>query len=256
MDMLLMLGIMAAVFFIAIIVMCCFRDKLESRLIHILFIVGTGICFFAWNYAMYDRGGLRDGFMTLENISPYICTVILFSPFLGEKVREFVHSAIAFLAVGMFVALFISPGADYLSSPGVTANFMHVSEAACHLLMALYGFYLIISSKVKVNMKSLFKSLVFIYLSIGFGVFINFYFHRDNFGMDMYGDYSIYFLDIFESFEATFVAYLIGVLGTILIGYLAAHFMDWISRPAEVGEKSEKIESVENIASTENTEQN
>ena len=108
---------------------------------------------------------------------------------------------------------------------------MHISEATCHLLMALYGFYLILANKVAINLKSLGKAAAFIYVSIGFGVFLNWCFHVGNFGMDMYGNYSIYFLDIFGSFGATFVAYLVGVLGTILLGYLAGHFLDWISRP-------------------------
>ena len=151
MHMLVMLGILAAVFFLAMILMCCFREHLKSRLIHVLFLVVTAICFFAWNYAAYERGWLKDGFMTLENISPFICTVILFSPFLGQKVRDFAHATIAFLAFGMFLALFISPGAEYLSSYRYTATFMNISEAACHLVMALYGYYLVLCNKVEIG---------------------------------------------------------------------------------------------------------
>lgn len=232
MHMLLMLGILAAVFFTAIILMCFFREKLNTRLLPLLFLFGCAVCFFCWNYAAYERGWLEDGFMTLENISPYICTVILFTPFLNEKVREYAYAGIAYLAFGMFLALFISPGAEYVLNFRYTANFMHISEATCHLLMALYGFYLILSNKVTVNLKNLGKSAVFIYASIAFGVFLNWCFHLGNFGMNMYGNYSIYFLDIFGSFGATFVAYLVGVLGTLFLGYLAAHFLDWISRPA------------------------
>ena len=95
--------------------------------------------------------------------------------------------------------------------------------------MALYGYYLILTGKVKVNSKSLGKAVVFIYASVGFGVFLNWCFHLSNFGMDMYGNYSIYFLDIFGSFAATFVAYLVGIFGTVLLGMLSARFVDWLS---------------------------
>ena len=73
------------------------------------------------------------------------------------------------------------------------------------------------------------KAVAFVYASVGFGVFLNWCFHLSNFGMDMYGNYSIYFLDIFGSFAATFVAYLVGILGTILLGMFSARFIDWIS---------------------------
>ena len=36
--------------------------------------------------------------------------------------------------------------------------------------------------------------------------------------MDPYGNYSIYFWDIFGTFEATFIAYLLGVLTVLSMG--------------------------------------
>jgi hypothetical protein len=169
--------------------------------------------------------------MTLENISPFICTIILLTPFMSEKIKDFAYCAIAFLGFGMFLALYISPGASYFMSHNYTATFMHISEAVCHLAMSLYGFYLILSNKVTLSWQSLAKSIVFIYTAIGFGVFLNWCFHLANFGMNMYGDYSIYFLDIFGSFEATFVAYLVGVLAVIAMGFLVGMFLDWFSTP-------------------------
>ena len=223
-----MLGGLSLVLFVALFLMCFFREKLQHPIVNPLFIIVCAAFFFCWNYAAYERGWLEDGFMTLENISPFICTVILITPFMSEKIKDFAYCAIAFLGFGMLLALYISPGASYFMSHNITASFMHISEAACHLVMALYGFYLILSGKVKTDWLSYGKAIVFIYTAIGFGVFLNWCFHLGNFGMDMYGDYSIYFLDIFGSFEATFVAYLVGVLGTITLGFLVGIFLDWL----------------------------
>ena len=240
MDIMQMLGVLSLVFFAGLFLMCFFREKLNNPVIQPLFICACAFFFFCWNYAAYERGWLEDGFMTLENISPYICTVILFTPFLNKKVREYADAAIAFLGFGMFLAMFISPGFEYVFNYTTTARFIHVGEAVCHLAMALYGFYLILSGSVKLNMKELAKSIAFIYASIGFGVFLNWCFHLGNFGMNMYGDYSIYFLDIFGSFEATFVAYILGVLGTIALGFLVGMLLDWISRPTVCSRENEE----------------
>ena len=221
---------LSAVLFIALFLMCYFRDKLNNPIFNPLFIVACAAFFFCWNYAAYELNWLEDGFMTLENISPYICTVILATPFLSDKIKEYAYSAIALLSFGMFLAMYVSPGAEFILNFQQNARFIHVSEGACHLLMALYGFYLILSGKVKLNKHSFAKAVIFIYLSIGFGVFLNWCFHLSNFGMNMYGNYSIYFLDIFGSFEATFIAYLLGVLLTISLGYAAGLFLDKISR--------------------------
>lgn len=235
-----MLGGLTLVLCVALFLMCFFREKLKHPIVNPLFIIACAFFFFCWNYAAYERGWLEDGFMTLENVSPFICTVILFTPFLNEKIKEFAHCAIAFLGFGMLLALYISPGASYFLDHNHTATFMHISEAACHLVMALYGFYLILVGKVKLTWENFGKSTVFVYTSIGFGVFLNWCFHLANFGMNMYGDYSIYFLDIFGSFEVTFVAYLIGVLGTLISGFLAGIFLDWFSRPKEVEKEEEQ----------------
>ena len=229
MHIMLMLGLLTVIFFASLFLMCIYRDKLSSPTINVYLIAICAVFFFAWNYAAYEHGWLVKGFMTLENISPFICTVILFSPFLHKSVREYAYSAIAFLSLGMYLALIVSPGAEYLMNYRIEAMFIHVSEGVCHLIMAIYGFYLILSGKVKLNLRNYLKSIVFMYAAIGFGVFLNYFFRRSNFGMNMYGKYAIYFLDIFGSFTATFVAYLVGVLATLTIGFLAGIFVDWIS---------------------------
>ena len=238
MHMMQMLGGLTLVLFLALFLMCFFREKLKHPIVAPLFLIVCAVFFFCWNYAAYERGWLEDGFMTLENISPFICTVILFSPFLNEKIKDFANCAIAFLGFGMLLALYISPGASYFIDHNHTATFMHISEAACHLLMALYGFYLILVGKVQLTWQSFGKSIVFVYTSISFGVFLNWCFHLSNFQMDMYGDYSIYFLDIFGSFEITFIAYLLGVLATLTMGFLAGIFLDWFSKPKEEAENT------------------
>ena len=250
MHMMQMLGGLTLVFCIALFLMCFFREKLNHPIVNPLFIIACAVFFFCWNYAAYERGWLSDGFMTLENISPYICTVILLTPFMHDKIRDLAYCAIAFLGFGMLLALYISPGAEYFSTQNYTATFMNVSEAACHLVMALYGFYLILVGRVKLTWTSFLKANIFVYASIGFGVFLNWCFHLSNFGMNMYGNYSIYFLDIFGSFRATFIAYLLGVLGVLTMGFLIGIFLDWLSRSKSVRREAE--ESMHNI--TENSE--
>ena len=230
MNMIHMLGILAIVFFSALALMCYFREKLKNPIFNPLMIIACGICFFCWNYAAYEQGWLKDGSMTLENISPFICTVILLTPLMSKRIKEHAYSAIAFLSCGMFLALFVSPIASFLNNHAHTASFMHISEASCHLVMALYGFYLFLSGKVKIGYRSLSRAALFVYSVVIFGVLLNYFFHVNNFGMNMHGTYSIYWLDIFNSFEVTLLAYLVGIFGTLLLGFGTGIFLDRISR--------------------------
>lgn len=246
-----MLLALTPVFFAGLFLLCFFREKLKHHpIINYLFIAACAVFFFCWNYAAYEKGWLRDGFMTLENISPFICTVILITPFFHKRIRDFAYCAVAFLAFGMFLALYISPAAEYFSSLRQNTPFVYISEAACHLVMALYGFYLILVGRVKLNLKSFLKAIAFIYSAVIFGVFLNWCFHLSNFGMNMYGNYSIYFLDIFGSFTATFIAYLVGIFATVLLGFLVGTFLDWISRPATKEHEAKEATSGNSEAST------
>ncbi len=244
-----MLGVLTLVFFAALFLMCFFKEKLNNPIINPLLISACAILFFSWNYAMYKHNGLKSGFMTLDNISPYICTVIPLTPLMNKRVRDFAYCAIAFLSFGMFVAMFISPEVEYIFNYHQDAKLIHVSEAACHLIMAIYGFYLMLSGKVRINIKNYGKALAFIYTTIGIGVFLNFVFHRSYFGMAMHGKYSIYFIDIFDTFWATFAAYIIGVLGTITIGFLVGMFFIWLTTTGKREKELTLITSEENSIS-------
>ena len=227
-----MLLAITPVFFTALFLMCFYRDRLRHHpMIHHLFIGVCAVFFYCWNYAAYELRWLEEGFMTLQNISPFICTVILVAPFMHKRIRDFAYCAIAFLGFGMFLAMYISPCAEYFSSLRQNTPFVYICEAACHLLMALYGFYLILVERVELSLRSFWRAVLFLYCAVGFGVFLNWCFHLSNFGMDMYGNYSIYFLDIFGSFTATFIAYLAGIFATVILGYLVGMFLSWISTP-------------------------
>ena len=200
-----------ALFFLgSLALMCIFREKLASPLINNLFVISTVVFYFFWNLAGSWLGWLDDGFLTLENISPFICTVIIIAPLMHGKIRDYAYASIAFLSFGMFLALFLSPLENYLLSYRKEATLVYASEAACHLIMGLYGFYLFLSGRVKVDLAHLRRGIIFTYSAVLVGVFCNLFFKMNNFGMNMYGDYSIYSLRLFKTFEATFAAYLIG----------------------------------------------
>ena len=213
-----MVCIMVLFYFVTVTLLSFYRNIIRIKLANILFVAADLVFFLAWNYSAYLRGWLDEGFMTLGNISPFIMTLIPLTLFMSDKVREYCNSAIAFLWVGMLLALLLSPQFGYLFSGDYHANPVYTSESACHLLASLYGFYLIISGQVKCDFQHLKKAIICLYSVIGFGVFVNYVFHRSNFGMDPYGGAKIYMIDIFGSFEATLAAYLIGVGLVLLIG--------------------------------------
>lgn len=218
MHMSLMLGIVLVLFFTSLTLMCLYRRKMNVKIWNFVFVMVDIVFFFLWNLAGYQRGWLDKRFMTLDNISPFTFTIIPLTYFMNKKTKDYAFSAIAFLSVGMFVAMIFSPEHAYLFSYTADASFLYTTEALCHLLCSLFGVYLVLTDQVKADGKNLVKSVVFMYLVIGFGVFLNYVFHKDFFGMDPYGNYRIYMLQLFGSFWATLIAYLLGVLVVLILG--------------------------------------
>ena len=219
MDMMLVLGILAAVFLVSLTLIALYHDTLNLRVFNAMFLIVDVIFYFVWNIGMYERGWLADGFETFENISPFIFTIIPLTCLMSERVKQYAYSAIALLWAGMFVALFISPEQAYLVSFYTEATVLYTGEALCHMWAALFGLYLIVTKQVELSFRTWLRAITFMYTVIGFGVLLNFCFHTSFFGMDPYGDYGIYFIDIFGTFETTLIAYLLGVLTVLNIGF-------------------------------------
>jgi hypothetical protein len=226
MDMTVVLGIFTFFFFVTLSLMCFYRAKINVKLCNTIFIIADLLAYSAWNYAAYLKGWLDDGWMTLGNISPLMFTLILLTPFMNERVREYVYCAIACLSMGMFLAMLISPEHDYIFNFNTEATFIYTTEAVAHMVCSLFGIYLVLSHQVKPNFKSLCKAVICTLSIITFGVILNFVFHIENFGMDPYGSAHIYMLDIFGSFPATLTAYYFGVVLVLTVGMQFVSLLD------------------------------
>ena len=242
MNMMQMVAAMVICYFITLTLLAVYRKHINPKVANIGFIIVDLVFFFSWNYAGYLKGWLDEGYMTFGNISPFIMTLIPLTVFMSDRVKAYCNSTIAFLWLGMFLALLISPQHAYIFNYNIEASFIYTSEAACHLLASLYGAWLIISGQVDCTLKSLRRATICIFSVIGFGVFLNFMFHKNNFGMDPYNGASIYMIDVLDSFEATFLAYLLGVFIVLTIGLQFGHGLKKLVDEAHGINKTQKEE--------------
>lgn len=254
MDMTVTLGIFTLFFFVTLFIMCFYRSKINVKLFNVVFIVADLLAYSAWTYAAYQEGWLGEGWMTLGNISPLMFTIILLTPFMKEWIRDYAYSALAFLNVGMFLAMLISPEHNYIFNFKTEATFAYTTEAVCHMICSLYGIYLVLSKQVKADFKHWVKSVVFLLSIISVSVTLNFVYHRNYFGMDPYGTAKIYMLDLFGSFNATLAAYYFGVVLVLTVGMQGVAMLDRITMKFFVHETSEDESSLtESSVLTDNT---
>ncbi|MBQ9070961.1 MAG: hypothetical protein IJY23_06430 [Clostridia bacterium] len=240
MNMQLMLGVATACYFISLLLICLYKHRINTKICNAVFIVADMIFFFCWNYAYAEKGWLDDGFMTLENISPFIFTVIPLTLFMNKKTKEFAFSAIAFLHLGMFLALFISPEYEVIFRMKTEATLAYAGEAICHMIASLFGLYLVLSGQVKADFSHWIKSIVFMLGTITFGVFLNLTLDTYCFNMNP-NKYSIYMINIFDSFEATMAAYYLGVFLVLTLGMQSAYAFNKLVDKLHIQHKAYKI---------------
>lgn len=229
MHMLEMAGIVTFLYFFSVALICLYREKINVKIFNFVFVITDIVFFFCWNYACFHVGWLDDGFMTLDNISPLMFTLTMFIYFMKDGVREHCFSAIACLSFGMFCAMLISPERAYLFDFTHEASFLYTTEVFCHMHASLFGIYLFMTRQVKADFKHWLQAILFMYSIITFGVFLNYVFHKSFFGMDPYGGYAIYFLDIFGTFETTLLAYYLGVLVVLTLGLELGAMLETLS---------------------------
>ena len=230
MHMLTMLVILTVVYFSTLVLLCLYREQINVKIGNLIFIILDVLFFFYWNLAMYKKGWLDDGFETLENISPMMFTLLPLTGLMKGKVRDYFFSASALLSAGMFVAMYVTPQYQYVAKLRSEADALYTGEALCHMLFSLFGVYLVLTNQVKLNFSSWVKSIVFMYSCITFGVVLNQVFHKTFFGMDPYGSYAIYMIDIFDTFGATLAAFYIGVLLVLTIGLQVNTILEKLTR--------------------------
>ena len=217
MHIMLMVLILVIIYFFSLIVIFTYRDKINIKIGNLVFVILNGIIFGLLNLYYYNHGGLEH-FLTLDNISPMMFTTMMLIYFMHPKVKDCYLCAASLLSFGMFIAMLVNPNFAYLFNFKQQATLDYMYDSLNHLIFAVFGVYLVITKQVKIGINTIKKAAIWIYSIVTFGVILNFVFHKSFFGMNPYGKYSIYMLDIFGSFWITLLAYYLGIFVVLILG--------------------------------------
>ena len=218
MSMMGMTGVLIAIYFITITVMMAFLKERSDKDLSWIFLTINFITFVGLNIFYFQKDG-KLTFLTFDNISPFTFTFMIFIGLFKEKLAYCFKCAIAFLSIGMIIAMMITPQYAYIYSFVEDARIDYLLDALGHLNCSLFGIYLVASGQVKLTMRNFTKATVFMYAVITGVVITNALFHKNFFGMCPYGGYSIYMFNLFEEYWATLLAYYLGVLAVLYLGF-------------------------------------
>jgi hypothetical protein len=218
MSMMGMTGVLIALYFITITAIMAFSKEQPKKDLDWIFLTINLITFLGLNIFYFQKDG-KITFLSFDNISPFTFTFMIFIGLFKEKLAYAFRCAIAFLSVGMIIAMMITPQYAYIYSFVEEARIDYLLDALGHMNCSLYGIYLVASGKVKLTLPNFSRAAIFMYTVITGVVITNALFHKNFFGMCPYGGYSIYMFNLFEEYWATLLAYYLGVLAVLYLGF-------------------------------------
>ena len=229
MSMMGMTGILIAMYFTTIATILVFSKDKPKKNLNWIFLAINFITFVGLNIFYFQKDG-EFTFLTFQNISPFTFTTMIFSVLLKDKFAYCFKCSIAFLSVGMIIAMMITPQYAYIYNFVEDARIDYLLDALSHMNCSLYGIYLVASGQIKLTFKNFSKALTFLYTVITGVVIANALFHTNFFGMCPYGGYSIYMFNLFEEYWATLLAYYMGVLVVLYLGFAFNYALSRLNR--------------------------
>ncbi|MBR2320715.1 MAG: hypothetical protein IKA57_01095 [Clostridia bacterium] len=211
-------AVLLALYAVGIYALRYIRDK---RWPNVAFPIVIFIFYLYVVITMYLDVGFHDwnfqNTLPTANVSPFTYCLALLTLVLPKKVKEYIYTLIALLSFGLLVAgmltCFSNAARDYAFHWTITF------DSLAHVLLSLFGVYLVKSGQVRLEQKKcLFSGLIIVGVAVVMLV-LNLIFHTAFFGLSLHGKHNIYNMVLCESGYLSAGLYFIGLCAVLTLGY-------------------------------------
>ena len=193
----------------------------HSKIVNQVFVILIFLCYLYTVIYMYNDVGISDwnflNTLPTANVSPFMfCLVIVFW-ILPKKVRPSLFMLVSLLSLGMLVAglggCFVYIARDY------KFHWTIALDCTAHVLISLWGIYLIKSGQMELNVKKASQNGIII-VCVALGMLIhNLAFDTAFFGLSLNGKHSIYNIVITNNSIVSAFVYFVGLFLVLKLGY-------------------------------------
>ena len=171
---------------------------------------------------MYIDVGVQDwnflNTLPTANVSPFMYCLTLLTIVMPRKGKEYVYTLIALLSLGVFCAGMLSCVSNALRD--YAFHWTIVLDAFAHVVLSLFGVYLVKSGQASIAIKhSVLSGLLIVGVAVVMLV-LNLIFHTSFFGLNLYGNHNIYNMVLFANGYVSAVMYFVGLCAVLAIGYV------------------------------------
>lgn len=163
--------------------------------------------FYDWNFT---------NSLPTANVSPFTFTCVGLSFLFPKKIRYRFLTLISMLSVGMFIAGVL----ECVNSVFEERAFNRViaTDSTIHLIISLYGVFLIAHKQVSVDTKNVLVSGIMLVCVALCMLILNVIFRTSFFGLSVYGEHNIYGVVFSKSGTWSALLYFTGLCAVLLLG--------------------------------------
>ena len=173
-------------------------------------------------YTIYCDVGFYDwnfqNALPTANVSPFMFTMAVLIHIFPSKVKRHFYLLISLLSVGMLLSAIFN--CIYNASIGYKFHPHFICDYISHVLLSLWGVYLIKSKQVRLNLKNgIISASIIVGVALVMLV-LNLIFDTAFFGLSLYGKHSIYNNRLTESSYLSAALYFVGLLCVLIMGFV------------------------------------
>jgi hypothetical protein len=199
----------------------------KSTLVNIAFVLLVYSAYLFVSLTVYFDVGFSDwnfqNTLPTANVSPFMFTLAPLSLLLPRKPRRCVFLLISMLSFGMLLAGAL--GCVYNAVIGYKFHFHFFMDYTAHILLSLFGVYLVRSEQVDLTPVAALISGSVIFGSALLMLILNLIFDTSFFGLSLSGKHNIYNVVLTDNSYISALLYFIGLSGVLVLGYFACIFI-------------------------------
>ena len=199
----------------------------NTKLFNAIFSSITFVCYLFVVIRVYFSVGFNDwnfqNTLPVANVSPFMFTLVGIIHLFPIKIKRHLYLLISLLSVGMLCSSIF--GCIYNASINYRFHWHFLSDYFAHIMLSLWGVYLVKTNQVELNKKN-----VLISSSIIIGValimlILNVIFDTAFFGLSLFGKHNIYNMVLTDNSYLSAILYFFGLSFVLAIGYIYSYFL-------------------------------
>lgn len=192
------------------------------KLINSLLCVTIFLCYAFFVFVIYLDVGLYDwnflNTMPTANVSPFMfftLPLLLIEP---KKIKTYHLTLISLLSAGMLLSTLVNIGSYFFREYKFHIHFL--LDFISHILLSLYGIYLVYTNQVTLNKKNCLGGVIMIFSVVLLMIILNICFDTSFFGLSLNGKHNIYNNVIVDNSYLSMFIYIFGLSIVLLSSFV------------------------------------